>query len=342
MGLGHPIIAVVRRETRLEGLKARWATTKAAAFRMEQAVDHEIMLRRQRRARAGEAVGAISDDDLMDAAAALAEPEQYENEDQIYQASLGRLIHELDIGYPVKTIDRSFLPNFDFGRCLLVVVIGQDGLVANTAKYVGDLPIIGVNPDPSRYDGVLLPFEVRQTRAIVRRTIEGRPKLREVTLAEVNTNEGQRMLAFNDFFVGCASHVSARYTLEVADQVEPQSSSGILVSTGAGSTGWLSSLVNMTSGFNQFVGGDPVPRIEMRWEDRRLVWAVREPFRSKHSATNLVAGFLEEEDELVVGSQMPTSGVIFSDGVEADYLEFNSGTIARFTIAEQCARLVVG
>jgi hypothetical protein len=79
----------------------------------------------------------------------------------------------------------------------------------------------------------------------------------------------------------------------------------------------------------------------MNWEDRQLLWAVREPFRSKHSSADLVAGLLNEGSELVIGSQMPTSGVIFSDGVETDYLEFNSGSIARFTVSKQRARLVV-
>ena len=77
-----------------------------------------------------------------------------------------------------RRVDRDFLPNFDFGRCLAVVVIGQDGLVANAAKYVGDLPIIGVNPDPTRNDGVLLPFEVRDARKVVRRAIDDKADTR--------------------------------------------------------------------------------------------------------------------------------------------------------------------
>src|SRR6185436_822502 len=121
---------------------------------------------------------------------------------------------ELDFGHPVKQIDRTFLPNFDFGRCMLVVVLGQDGLVANTAKYVGDLPIVAINPDPARNDGVLLPFQIADARRVVRRVLDRKQTSREITLAEVNTNDGQRMLAFNDFFIGCASHVSARYTIE--------------------------------------------------------------------------------------------------------------------------------
>jgi hypothetical protein len=238
-------------------------------------------------------------------------------------------------------VDRNFLPNFDFLRCLAVVVIGQDGLVANTAKYVGNRPIIGVNPDPTRNDGVLLPFEVLEARKAVLRAIDDKADTRDVTLAEVNTNDGQRMLAFNDFFVGASSHVSARYTLEAGGRSEPQSSSGILISTGAGSTGWLSSLFNMNDGFSRAFGSGGAKRVQLDWEDRRLVWAVREPFRSQHSGADLVAGVLERDEELVIGSQMPSRGVIFTDGVEDDFLEFSSGTIARFSVASQCARLVV-
>jgi hypothetical protein len=150
------------------------------------------------------------------------------------------------------------------------------------------------------------------------------------------------MLAFNDFFVGAASHISARYTLRLEDQSEPQSSSGVLISTGAGSTGWFSSVFNMADGLAAWRGAEPQPRFDLTWEDRRLLWAVREPFVSKHSQANLVAGLLEEGTELVVESQMPASGVIFSDGIESDFLQFNSGTIARVFASAQRARLVVG
>ncbi len=338
-----PIIALVTRETRLEGLKARWATASAAAFRLQQAVDQEVEVRRKRRAMRGHSEADESADSmLMEVAGAFADEEEYESEDSNYQRAVRQLMQELDLGYPVKKIDRTFLPNFDFGRCVLVVVIGPDGLVANTAKYVGDLPIVAVNPDPARNDGVLLPFEIDAARSAVRRVLDRKAKTREVTLAEVNLNDGQRMLAFNDFFIGCSSHVSARYTIEAEAQIESQSSSGVLISTGAGSTGWMSSLFNMTAGFCRFAGRVEPEPVTMRWEDRRQMWAVREPFRSKHSSADLVAGILAEHNELVIGSQMPTSGIIFSDGVEADFLEFNSGSIARFTVSKQRARLVVG
>lgn len=37
---------------------------------------------------------------------------------------------------------------------------------------------------------------------------------------------------------------------------------------------------------------------------------------------------------------MPTNGVIFSDGIETDFLKFNSGSIATIGIAKETARLV--
>jgi hypothetical protein len=44
---------------------------------------------------------------------------------------------------------------------------------------------------------------------------------------------------------------------------------------------------------------------------------------------------------LTLESQMPTAGVIFSDGVEADHLDFNSGAIATIGLAPEKANLLV-
>jgi hypothetical protein len=268
--------------------------------------------------------------------------EEYQEENVTYQQVIDRLEHELQFGLPVKRVERSFVPNFDFGTCEVVVVVGQDGLVANTAKYVRGLPIIAVNPDPQRIDGVLLPFQPKQARTIVRRVLDGKHEHRPVTLAEAELNDGQKLLAFNDFFLGAASHVSARYVLEAGGHSEPQSSSGVLVSTSAGSTGWLSSVFNMAGGIARFLGDEVDERPQLAWEDRKLVWAVREPFVSKRSQASLVAGWLEEGQELIVESLMPDGGVIFSDGIEKDFLPFTSGTIARVRVSDQRANLVVG
>lgn len=334
-----PSIALVTHPTRLEGLRRRWGTLGQAKFRLKMAHEQEDALR---------AGGAGPKTATLRTARQkqVRKPQQadfdeYRQEDDVYRQVVDQLENELQFGLPVKRVDRSFIANFDFATCEVVVVVGQDGLVANSAKYVGNIPIVAVNPDPQRIDGVLLPFQVREAGQAVRRVLDGKFQKRPVTLAEVNLNDGQKMLAFNDFFIGAGSHVSARYQLEFAGRTEPQSSSGILVSTGAGSTGWLSSVFNMAGGLAQFLGTEVEARPAITWEDRKLVWAVREPFVSKRSQASLIAGWLEERQELVIESLMPDGGVIFSDGIEQDFLPFTSGTIARVSVSQQRANLVV-
>jgi hypothetical protein len=268
---------------------------------------------------------------------------EMEDEDDTYRDAVSELSRSLDFGVPVQVLDRQFLPNYDFELCAAVVVIGQDGLIANTAKYVGRTPIIGVNPDPDRFDGVLLPYKLDGARDAVAQVLRQQAVLQEVTLAEATLHDGQRMLAFNDLFIGVRSHVSARYELRVNGREEQQSSSGVLVSTGAGSTGWMSSVFNMARGVTASFGGSAthLPPGRLPWDAPALLWAVREPFVSRTSAAGLVAGRLAEGQELVIESRMPSGGVIFSDGVETDFLEFNGGSIARIGVSPQRARLVV-
>ena len=302
-------IVLVTRKTRLAELVGRFNTRKQAQFYIE---------------RAG---GDFAD---------------YVREDEAYVRSLEHLHRSLDFGVKLQQVDRSYVPTFVFAPSDLIVAVGQDGLVANVAKYAGSYPIVPVNPDPDRFDGILLPFTTATATTAVRRTFEGRARLREITLAEARLADGQRLLAFNDLYIGARSHVSARYTLAHGAAPELQSSSGVLVSTGAGSTGWLSSCFNMAASIASFTGGTAGKPMQMGWDDPRLVYIVREPFASKHSRIAHVAGVIAPGEQLVLESRMPTNGVIFSDGVEADALAFESGAIAHIGAAAQRTRLVVG
>jgi NAD kinase len=269
---------------------------------------------------------------------------QYVEEDSAYHGSMDVLQKSLPkIGLKMQLVAREFVPSFIFTEKDVIVTAGQDGLVANTAKYVGAQPIVAINPDPQRIDGVLIPFQVQHAPAAVAKVISGKAQIRQVTLAQAKLNDGQRQLAFNDLFIGAASHVSARYKINVEGSSERQSSSGIIVSTGAGSTGWLSSIFNMAAGIARFAEPnkkETLNRPQLRWEDPRLMYVVREPFVSRQSGAELVAGMLERGHEITLESLMPSGGVIFSDGIEADYLAFNSGAIAKIGMAEQCAQLV--
>lgn len=264
---------------------------------------------------------------------------EYELEHEIFYDSLNSLQTQLSRVLKNKTLARAHIPSYIFSEKNLILVIGQDGLVANTAKYAKGIPIIAVNPDKARYDGVLLPFETSNFIIGVEKVLSKTYKAKTVRFAEAKLNDGQRLLAFNDLFIGAASHVSARYKISFSNKVEEHSSSGIIVSTKAGSTGWLSSIFNMAYGVAGMFEKNIKPQKPALTDDQ-LLFAVREPFKSIKTQIGITAGVLNHKSHLKIESYMPNNGIIFSDGIENDFLRFNSGSIATVGIAKETANLV--
>lgn len=304
-------IILIRRKSRLDELVAKFNTVSQAKFYVEH-------------------LGA----DFSD----------YLNEHNQYQDAFMKTEQYLRKIGRVHVLDRSFLPNFIFGKEDLVVVLGQDGLVANTMKYLSTQTIVGVNPDSARWDGVLLPFTVKDLPQVVPEALRNKRNIKSVTIAKAELNNGQCLYGVNDLFIGPKSHVSAHYVIRVGDAEEQQSSSGVIVSTGLGSTGWFKSIVTGALGIaGQVLDG----KIKIKragnypWDSQFLYFSVREPFPSKTSSSKLVFGKITQECPMTVLSYMPENGVIFSDGIVDDFLEFNSGTQATISIAEKMGRLAV-
>lgn len=268
--------------------------------------------------------------------------EFFELEHNTFYEALSKIKTSITDSLKHKVINRSFLTTYIFTKKDLVLVIGQDGLVANTAKYVGGLPIVGINPDIERYDGILLKHAPDDLKDLLKNVIKGKYETKQVTMAKATLNDGQELLAFNDFYIGADSHVSSRYSIEFNGIKEHQSSSGIIVSTGAGSTGWLSSIFNMANNINRYHNTNSVDcGTTLNWNENKLVFVVREPFLSKQSRTNIGYGTIEKNSTLKIASNMPTKGVIFSDGIESDFLKFNSGSIVEIGIADEKANLII-
>ncbi|MEM7280880.1 MAG: hypothetical protein AAF438_04565 [Pseudomonadota bacterium] len=242
-----------------------------------------------------------------------------------------------------QLIHRERVPQYMFGDDDLVVTVGQDGLVSNTAKYLAQQPIFAINPNPELYDGVLLPFKAQEFAAHLKEALRAEKPHQLIQLAEAKSSSNQTLLAFNDFFIGPRSHVSARYEIEIGGKREYQSSSGIIVSTGAGSTGWLQSIYAGAAGIVEALGGSVTPppnQGQFPWDSRKLVYSVREPFPSRATQCSLVHGYISIEDPLIVTSKMGQNGFIFSDGVESDNLEFNAGTTLTIRTSKRQARLL--
>lgn len=304
-------IILVTRKTRLQGLIERFNTAAQARFYIEHS---------------GGDFGF------------------YQREHDVYFRGLDRIRSTLARIQKTHEIERSFLPNFIFTQKDLVVTFGIDGLVVNTAKYLSGQPLVAVNPDPESIDGVLLPFHVENIGSAVSNVMNGDYKAKSISMARVSTHDGQELLAFNDFFIGIENHTSARYTLRQDGREERQSSSGIVISTGAGSTGWLSSFYNFTNGMIQQFGGEsnvPLRPLSLDWSMDRLFYVVREPFASKTSGAQMVCGWISPSMPLVIESHMSSGGIIFSDGLLDDFLAFNAGATATIGVAAQKTNLVV-
>ena len=264
--------------------------------------------------------------------------QDYLLEHDLYQQRLLEAEKTLKALGRFQMLERSYLSSYQFGTDDIVVVIGQDGLVANTLKYLDSQPVIAVNPDPGRWDGKLLPFEIGDLERVILKTIQEKSVINSVTFAEAKTNDGQRMLAVNDLFVGPKSHVSARYLLKWREQEERQSSSGIIVSTGMGSSGWFQSILAGALGVTGRKNHHLMKGFS--WEEKRIHFAVRAPFPSHNTGVDLVFGEITSEQPLILESLMPENGVIFSDGIEQDFIEFNSGSTLQVNIAKEQGALV--
>ena len=304
-------VIVVTRQTELEELTVRFNTVSQARFYLE---------------RAGQDFDPIL--------------QAHEH----YKQVLSHVRDAIPAGVKSQVIDRKFVPQFTFGENDIVITVGQDGLVVNTAKYLTQQPIIGVNPDPSKIEGVLLPYTIQKLTRSLSDALLGHAHIRDVTMAKANLSDGQELLAFNDLFVGPKTHSSARYHIEQAGQGEDQSSSGIIISTGAGSTGWMKSIYSGAAGIITALGGKvtlPEQGSRFDWDADYLIYAVREPWPSKTSQSTMVFGVITPEQPLVLNSYMAEHGIIFSDGIETDYAKFNAGHTATINIADHKARLII-
>ena len=302
-------VVLVTRRSRLEDLLVRFNTREQARFYVEH-------------------LGADFGD--------------YLSEHDTYQDARRQVVVALEKHGRYQVVDRAYLPNFLFGADDVVLALGQDGLVANTMKYLDGQPLAGINPDPARWDGVLLAWEPGLVAEALPTLLGGHARLREVTMGEARFADGQKLYAVNDFFIGPKSHTSARYEIRLRDRHETQSSSGIIVSTGMGSTGWMRSVM---TGSNAVAAESSHRTLAWKfrardWGERELQFVVREPFPSRSTQATLVCGSVPETESLVVTSMMAENGVIFSDGIEADFLTFNAGTAVQIRVADKSGRLV--
>ncbi|MCM2334759.1 MAG: hypothetical protein NDI82_12535 [Anaeromyxobacteraceae bacterium] len=248
------------------------------------------------------------------------------------QAALETVSQAIPPGWRRVRLDRADLARFVFEPEDLVVAAGQDGLVANAAKYLQGQLVLGLNPDPERYEGVLVPHRPEQAGPLLLAMAAGEVEAESRTMVEARLDDGQRLLALNEVFAGHRSHQSARYRIVHGGREERQSSSGVIAATGTGATGWARSI----NGERRRPLPLPAPA------DPAVAFLVREPFPSVATGVTIDGAVLGQEQALELVSEMNEGGVLFGDGIEEDRLDFAWGTRVRLGAAPERLRLVRG
>lgn len=275
-----PRVVIVRRETDLDRVRATYSSLASARFVLE------------RRGLTIERVEAAHKD---------------------FAEVLRRVRAAVPPDWRQAVLPRSEVERFVFGPDDIVVAVGQDGLVANVAKYLDGQTVIGVDPAPGSNAGVLVRFRAEHLEEALAAAHEQKLSIEPRVMAEATLDGGETLLALNEIFVGHRSHQSARYTIRAGEHVERQSSSGLIVSTGTGLTGWASSILRATS-----------RKLDLPPTKPQLGYLVREAWPGPGVGTSLVAGLVGQKP-LVVTSEMDDGGTVFADGIESDHLAFAWG-----------------
>lgn len=296
MSTNPPRAVFVVRETEYEALLARHATREQARFFLETR---------------GQTLQSV------------------EARHHRFAAALRASRAAVPVDWRQTTISRADLDRFHFAPEDVVIAVGQDGLVANVAKYLSGQPVVGVNPDPSLYDGVLVRTAPDALAKVLPGVVQTDGPLEHLTMAEARLDDGARLLALNEIFVGHRSHQSARYEIVYGEARETQSSSGLIVASGTGATGWARSISEATG-----------IRLPLDRQEAALDFFVREPFPSLTTGTSIRAGRLDRAHPLTVISHINDDGTIFADGIEQDRLAFDWGRRVEIGVAKETLNLV--
>lgn len=234
------------------------------------------------------------------------------------QAALTAVAAAVPADWRRGAVDRDDLPRFLFGPEDVVVAVGPDGLVANVAKYLAGQPVIGVDPEPGRNAGVLVRCAASQVAALLPAVAAGAAPVRRRCMVRAALDDGQELVGLNEVYVGHTSHQSARYLITVGEggraRRERHSSSGVVVGSGTGATGWCASIARDRPGAPR----PPAP------EEAALCWFVREAWPSPVTGVELVSGRLDGAARLELTAESDGL-VVFADGLESDRLALRWG-----------------
>lgn len=136
---------------------------------------------------------------------------EVEERHALQQAAMTAVANAIPLDWRRGAVERADLARFAFGPEDVVVAVGQDGLVANAAKYLSGQPVVGINPEPRRNPGVLVPHPAEATSGLLAAavSVEVDTRVRTKVMVMATVDDGQVRRALNEIYVGHPSHQSS-------------------------------------------------------------------------------------------------------------------------------------
>ena len=205
------------------------------------------------------------------------------------------------------------------GRAGLVIALGGDNHFQYVSHFLADTPIIGVNYDPASSEGAVIYFSpcAEHLRDML---LSDTFSVEEWTRLQAEINGMPIMPATSEYFLGEEQRKDmSRYVTEFHGMAEKQKSSGVVVATGAGSSGWH----NSASG-HIHPAGKIFPTIDAVAE-----FIVTEPYKGRLTHYSMLQRTMGEDDVLVVKSLNDSRGIVTSDAIEVYPFEIGATAVVR-------------
>ena len=185
----------------------------------------------------------------------------------------------------------------------LVIAAGGDGTFLRTAHFIGKTPVLGVNFNPKKKEGFLMQANKKNFEKRIKQILKNRFKILNVTRIEPKINRKKLDLALNEIFVAHKkAYKTSRLTIILKNKKEFQKSSGVIISTGAGSYAWTKSC-----------GGKSLPL-----NSKKFQYLVREPCKGKLLKPKLKKGILGKNQKIKIRSEM-NNCIVVMDSLSKEY-----------------------
>ncbi|MBI2931361.1 MAG: NAD(+)/NADH kinase [Planctomycetes bacterium] len=222
----------------------------------------------------------------------------------------------------VREIPREEISAQALAGASLVIALGGDNHFIYVTHFLDGVPVLGVNADRLRSHGGLLSVNEENLEETVRRLRGEDPAPESWTRIEATVDGRFAGRATSEFFVGetFRKHMSRHVLRKNDGREEEQKCSGVLVASGAGSTGWYGAYGE------SFGRTQPVAR-----------WAATEAF-PHGTPYGMGTGELRPGDTLTIRSRNDAQGVVSVDCLKD--VPFDYGCVATFRVSDVPLRVV--